>query len=146
MNDISFWKKLIENSSEPKSMYRGVNAFISDGDLVPFKFRKKPKDTIVPFHNYVNSKSNEKLGVPVRNLVFATLSWREAQDYGEIFEVVPQGEFTIFYSTLVKDFTLGLSLMPVSVISEITLMFSKMNSVYDKKQDYNYSSILIKMN
>lgn len=72
--------------------------------LLKFKFREKPRDTDVVVHNIVNSLSEKKFGIPVRNLFFAYASW-VAKGAGQM-RAVPLGDnVRYFFNPDIADMT-----------------------------------------
>lgn len=78
-------------------------------DFHEFHHRTKPRDTFRPIHNTIAKKSIEKFGIDVRGLLFASLDEQEAENYGEVFEIVPLGtDYRVFVSKYVSDMTVEL--------------------------------------
>lgn len=64
---------------------------------------RKPTDTPLPIHQFMDNWFYKKFGVKFRsNAMFATKS-QSAQTYGDVYIVFPIGEFKYCYSTVVSD-------------------------------------------
>lgn len=108
-----FFKTNIEpyiNSEENEDLignplYHGSKKLTTDNTfkIIPLNRRKGPKDSAVFIHNSVNEKAVEVLGLPVRNLTFATTSLVTTQEYGEPYVMIPIGDYDLYYSTIVED-------------------------------------------
>lgn len=79
----------------------GMGAF----EYLEFQERSEPKDTNIFIHNYVNNLSKKKYGVNVRNGMFVTTQVKISTSYGSPYLIFPLGEYKIFYSKGVQDFT-----------------------------------------
>ena len=65
---------------------------------------RKPTDTPLPIHEFMDNWFYEKFGVKFRsNAMFATKSKGGSQIYGTVYVVFPIGEFKYCYSTAVSD-------------------------------------------
>lgn len=98
MNELDLYSQ--PNYSETVKLYH-----VSDDPTerkLKFKFRDKPTDTPVFFHNLINLFSEKKFGIPVRNLFFtyAHALSRKA------LRVIPLGNnVRVFYHPTVGDLT-----------------------------------------
>ena len=64
---------------------------------------RKPTDTPLPIHEFMDNWFYEKFGVKFRsNAMFATKS-QSAQIYGDVYIVFPIGEFKYCYSSTIDD-------------------------------------------
>lgn len=87
-------------------LYHGSpSSAMEDFKYLEFQERSEPKDTNVFIHNYVNKLAKEKHGVNVRNGMFVTTQVKSAKSYGAPYLIFPLGEYKIFYSQGVLDFT-----------------------------------------
>jgi hypothetical protein len=87
-------------------LYHGSpSSAMGDFKYLQFEERSEPKDTTVFIHNYVNSLAKKKHGVNVRNGMFVTTQFDNAKSYGAPYLIFPLGEYKIFYSKGVQDFT-----------------------------------------
>lgn len=87
-------------------LYHGSpSSAMEDFKYLQFEERSEPKDTNVFIHNYVNSLAKKKHGVNVRNGMFVTTQVKSAKSYGAPYLIFPLGEYKIFYSKGVQDFT-----------------------------------------
>ena len=65
---------------------------------------RKPTDTPLPIHEFMDNWFYKKFGVKFRsNAMFATKSKGSSQIYGTVYVVFPIGEFKYCYSTVVSD-------------------------------------------
>ena len=65
---------------------------------------RKPTDTPLPIHEFMDNWFYKKFGVKFRsNAMFATKSTGSSQIYGTVYVVFPIGEFKYCYSTVVSD-------------------------------------------
>ncbi len=87
------------------NMYRGSHNYKTPYLVITPYGERRPSDTNIEIHNYVNMISKEKYGVPVRNLIFADKSIILAGEYGEPYVLFPLGDYRLFYHEGVKDFT-----------------------------------------
>lgn len=83
---------------------RGIEADL-ETQYMPFKFREKPLDTDISIHHRINDVSVEKFNIPIRNLLFAVPSRTVASSYGNVYIIVPNGEFTLYSNPKVSDMT-----------------------------------------
>ena len=70
--------------------------------------------------------SKEKFNVPIRNLIFADKSIVVASEYGNPYVLFPLGDYRLFYSEGVKDFTARYNTdtdVTFSIINEILLKY-----------------------
>lgn len=88
-----------------KELYHTSNIDV-DVAYISFKFRGKPRDTPLLFHNIVNQLSTKKFQLPVRSLLF-THKKDAMKPYGKnLFKVVPVGNtFRLFAYSGEDDFT-----------------------------------------
>lgn len=102
----AFFKANFEKSFPPY-LYHGSNYFPAEEVIVKQKFRTEPRDTVKLVHNFVNDLSMEKLGIPIRNLLFTSTCKHRISDYGdEKFMVFPlSDDYKLFYNEVVDDFT-----------------------------------------
>lgn len=100
--------------------YRGTEA---EGH-VPFRFRQAPKDTFHAIHNQINRMTEERFGLPIRNLTFGSNSQKEAITYGPIKTLVPKGDdYRIFYNSAYYDMTIQMQLEISDVEADIQNAF-----------------------
>jgi len=90
-------------------LFHGTETLMGDIKYLEFRERTEPKDTNVFIHNYINNLSKKKYGVNVRNGMFVTTQVKSAKSYGSPYIIFPLGEYKIFYSLGVTDFTDGFS-------------------------------------
>lgn len=86
-------------------LYHGSRNKINEPTLIPFRFREKSVDTPTELHDTINSISEEKLGVPVRNLKFVYTREIQVLPYGKPHILVPKGEFKLYAVTGLYDLT-----------------------------------------
>lgn len=77
--------------------------------LIP---RSRPRDTARPIHDYLNYLSKEKFDLSVRTDTLFTYSVThdnvglvQEADYGTRYVVIPKGEYTLYHTPGVHDFT-----------------------------------------
>jgi hypothetical protein len=87
------------------NMYRGSDNYKAPYLVIAPYEERRPSDTNIEIHNYVNMISKEKYGVPVRNLIFADKRITLAEEYGEPYVLFPLGDYRLFYHKGVRDFT-----------------------------------------
>jgi len=87
-----------------RKLYRGMESVKPVTIIKPYK-KRKPLDTILQYHAFANSKSNEVLGVSVRDLIFSRLHAGPLKDYGNPYLLFPIGDYNIYYNDKVRDFT-----------------------------------------
>lgn len=94
-------------------LYRGAKGKNTDGSLypavvVPVRTDRKPLDTDVYYHDFVNDYF-KKIGSPVTrgNSVFASGNITYASHYGTVYLMFPIGEFDFMWSPEIDDFTDG---------------------------------------
>lgn len=94
----------IENKENP--MFHGTQANFDDITKFDFKYRKAPKDTHIDLHNTINERSEDEFDVPVRNLLFAYLDADGAENYGNVYVIIPIGSnYQIFFHPDIDDMT-----------------------------------------
>lgn len=94
----------IENKETP--MFHGTQASFDDITKFNFKYRKAPKDTHNDLHNAINELSEDELEIPVRNLLFAYLDAHGAENYGNVYVIIPIGSnYQIFFHPDIDDMT-----------------------------------------
>lgn len=87
-------------------LYHGTKSPVKEPSLVPFRYRKAPKDTPQVIHDTINEKSVDKFGIPVRNLFFTYQKPHNIINYyGEQCIAIPKGKFRLFCNPLVNDMT-----------------------------------------
>lgn len=78
---------------------------IGEFKYISFKERDQPKDTSEFIHNYVNKLSKKMYGHRIRNGMFVTTKTKSASGYGSVYVIFPLGDYKIYYSHGVADFT-----------------------------------------
>ena len=84
-------------------IYRGLD---SDEDYIVKSVRKdrRPLDTNIEIHNLVDEYFHKKFNVKLRSeSLFGTYSSSEASRYGNIFIIIPLGNFKIYISEKYND-------------------------------------------
>lgn len=71
-----------------------------------FRFREKPQTSVVEIHDAINRISQEKFGLPIRNLLFCFP--QPSTMYGYPYKIVPIGNFRMFYHPGIHDMTVDL--------------------------------------
>lgn len=105
-NDIS-----ITDSVKNSTFYRDYGGILLKGvpspktALFPFKERSVSRDTWAPYHNTINTKSYEKFGINVRNLLFVSTDQSQASGYGEVVFIFPVGHYRMFIAKGYTDMT-----------------------------------------
>lgn len=108
-------KHFIENVG--LDFYRGTDV---EGH-VPFRFRSAPRDTFRAIHNQVNRETQERFGLPLRNLTFATMSRTEASQYGMPKSILPLGDdYRIFYNPDFHDMTIQMEVKLSDIERDMT--------------------------
>lgn len=106
-NNYESWlnDKTRDVDDEPmKNLYRGMDMVKPVTTIKPYK-KRKPLDTILQFHAFANSKSEEVLGVKVRDLIFSRIHAGPLKDYGNPYLLFPLGDYNLYYNENVRDFT-----------------------------------------
>lgn len=67
------------------------------------KLERKPKDTPIDIHNFMNSRFQAKFGYPFRNGIFASGEQRTAAHYGLVNILFPIGKLNYIWSSQVDD-------------------------------------------
>lgn len=91
-------------------LYHGSKKSLDEPTIIPFRFRENPVDTPKEIHDKINEKSQEKFGLPVRNLKFTYSKQIQVYAYGDPFILVPKGEFRLFVNPNVYDMTVDTDL------------------------------------
>lgn len=71
---------------------------------------RKPTDSGKQVHDFTNEYSNEKLGIKIRNGLYASMRYSEASNYGNLYLVFPLDNTELYFSPKVKDFYMDISL------------------------------------
>lgn len=87
-----------------KKLYRGMNVEKNITTIKPYK-KRQPLDTIPQYHHFVNSKSEDVLGLRVRDLIFSRLYAGQVKVYGNPYILFPIGDYEIYYHEETRDFT-----------------------------------------
>lgn len=67
---------------------------------------RKPRDTFILFHELANYMSMQKLGINIRQGIFATRKSSHAQVFGDVvYRLIPNDGYEMFYNPDVEDFT-----------------------------------------
>ena len=106
-NNYESWlnDKTRDVDDEPmRKLYRGMDMVKPVTTIKPYK-KRKPLDTILQFHAYANSKSEEVLGVKVRDLIFSRIHAGPLKDYGNPYLLFPLGDYDLYYNENIRDFT-----------------------------------------
>ena len=106
-NNYESWlnDKTRDVDDEPmRKLYRGMDMVKPVTTIKPYK-KRKPLDTILQYHTFTNSISNEVLGINVRDLIFSRLHAGPLKDYGNLYLLFPIGDYVIYYNDKVRDFT-----------------------------------------
>lgn len=87
-------------------LYHGT-VKISEPTEMEFRFRSKPMSTIKELHEKINELSEDKFGIPVRNLLFTYPNDSDSvMTYGNSNVIVPIGKnYRIFYHPSLHDMT-----------------------------------------
>lgn len=108
-----------------------INAY-ETGQKIPISPRKYPTDTAFIAHKYTNLVSQEKFGVGIRDLMFATKSLTTSNDYGKsngnIFITIPSDDYKFYYSDQYEDYYLDFLKENFGVRSIISDMLYEMYS------------------
>lgn len=105
---LSDLKKVQKETVEFKFLWRGLGkkGIFADGvdfeKFVPLKNRK-PIDTSIALHKYINDYFEEKFGVRIREECVFADTFRNSI-YGEPHMMFPIGEYTVYYSDKISDF------------------------------------------
>jgi len=106
-NNYESWlnDKTRDVDDEPmRKLYRGMDMVKPVTTIKPYK-KRKPLDTILQFHAFANSKSEEVLGVKVRDLIFSRIHAGPLKDYGNPYLLFPLGDYDLYYNENIRDFT-----------------------------------------
>lgn len=98
-------------------LYHGSESAYPEG-VVRFEYRQAPRDTAFYSHTKVNQLASEKIGEPVRRLLFAMNNPLHIKKYtgeNEYRVLFPLGEYRMFYNPNIKDFTIDTSSASVRV-------------------------------
>lgn len=87
-------------------LYHGMRHSLDTPTLIPFRFRNKPVDTPEIIHNIINIITEERYGLPIRNLKFLYPSAIQTRAYGTPYMIVPKGEFMLYTNPYVYDMTI----------------------------------------
>jgi hypothetical protein len=87
-----------------RKLYRGMDMNKPVTVIKPYK-KRRPLDTIIQYHAFTNSKSEEVLGIKVRDLIFSRVHPGPLKDYGNPYLLFPLGDYTLYYNEKVRDFT-----------------------------------------
>jgi hypothetical protein len=107
-----------------RKLYRGMDMNKPVTVIKPYK-KRRPLDTIIQYHAFTNSKSEEVLGIKVRDLIFSRVYPGPVKDYGNPYLLFPLGDYTLYYNEKVRDFTtyydahIKLSTMVMRAMSEL---------------------------
>lgn len=88
---------------EGLSLYHATTKSFNEIHELNFRFRKKPQTTITELHDAINKISLERFGLPIRNLLFCHPE--VSTMFGIPYQIVPIGEFRMFYCPGVNDMT-----------------------------------------
>lgn len=108
-----FFKNNYDKDNEEqkfKFLFHGSDSIELKGNAIVMlnsKERTSSQDTFPFVHQYLNKISEEKFGVKIRNLLFAYNSSVSTFQYGDTLCVFPIGDYQLFYSTSVVDFTIS---------------------------------------
>jgi hypothetical protein len=112
-NDIemSEYSKYLKYFSETKSfMWRGYGLFrTQDKDIFVDKEKvgRKPTDTPIEIHNWLNSLFHQLIGVELRGSShFATFDENVASDYGNAFAIIPHNDAELYIIEGIRDMTI----------------------------------------
>lgn len=95
--------------------YHGSEEMSNEIHSLKFRFRSEPKDSVKIIHDAFNEASTKKFGIPIRNLLFASVDTEQAENYGDVFAIIPKGEnFRFFTNPNYRDVTDQLNLSPYS--------------------------------
>lgn len=86
-------------------LYHGSTKRLDSGTKLNFRFRDKSKDTALIINAVVNDHLVQEYGLPIRNLLYTTQDASVASGYGELCIVIPAGNYNLYYSDGVGDFT-----------------------------------------
>lgn len=90
--------------------YHGTRNATDEIQEVPFKLRTKPKDTNRFLHDAINELSTDQFGIPIRNLLFAYIDKRLGSIYGNVFVIIPKGDFKVYFHPDINDMTIDLDM------------------------------------
>jgi len=134
--------------NEFANIFRGSHKYTTPYLVItPYSENRIPTDTNIEIHKYVNMLSSEKFGVPIRNLIFADKNIKTASEYGNPYVLFPLGDYRLFYSENVKDFTAHYNTdsdMIFFIVNEVLLQFQDtydemiMESLTDTFERYEF--------
>lgn len=86
-------------------LYRGSKNISDDNLIIPAVNNRPPTNSSKILHNVIN-KAMQTAGIKARrdNSLFVTGNMGEAEQYGEVYVVIPIGSFEISWSNKIKDF------------------------------------------
>ena len=123
-------KKVI--TEEVLKLYRGFDRRIPSGEYEnPFVDTPRiPKDTPLAIHEYADDWFHEQFGIRARSTtIICSTDLVQAQQYGDsgtVAEITPLQEFSLIYSTQVRDFLdVMVELSNISASSVATWLESK---------------------
>lgn len=118
-------------------LYHGSRNKVNYPTLIPYRFREKPVDTPTELHNIINSISEEKLGIPVRNLKFVYNRAMQTLPYGDPHIIVPKGDFTLYAVKGLYDLTTEYDLDSFDGIFYNNIFLGIIETLKKKLQDFS---------
>lgn len=100
--DEHFHNYVIENL---QTLYHGTRRVDETVTEITLREREAPLDTSLLVHNTVNKMAKEKFGINIRNGMFASQDALVTKSYGATTMLIPLGDYRIFYTPGVTDFT-----------------------------------------
>lgn len=126
------------------NLYRGSDDYENPVNIIkPYTTGRNPSNTNIIIHDFVNMISKERLGLPIRNLIFSNKDYDISDDYGAVYVLFPLDGYKLYYHKGVVDFTAHYNADTIAVYS-LTLDFFYDNSntydlaIADKVLDHIY--------
>jgi hypothetical protein len=132
----------LKNALFDKALFRGIHGGrMSSMFIEAPRINRSPKDTLPILHNMAIESIRKAGGVANRdNSFFAVRSWEVANQYGDVYVMIPLGDYHTTYLEGVDDFTDDVYSMVADIWEEFKIDFDFYSlihfmSTYDKMKN-----------
>lgn len=94
-----------------------------------FRMERTPVDTWLPLHNEINKRSNDVIGLPIRNLLIASNDGDQVKEYGLPMYIIPLDGYRLFHVDSIYDMTDDLKFYDYKVKNDLITVI---NTFYHK--------------
>ena len=130
-------------------LFRGLKKAIPLGTVKSSRTEKgrRPKDTPLEVHNWLNQEFKRKFGWSVRDGISCTTSYGHAHGYGKIHVFLPFDGYKYVYSEEIGDLYIDLPGMAIAGMQkdfDLNEWLDEINEVLDSYTDKGIAHLLVK--